>query len=69
MMASTAAVPASPLSRIRLDVADRDAARRAIPPLVLAHDVVFVALRAEQRTLEAVFLELTGGADPVRAVA
>lgn len=57
------AVPASRLSRIRLDVVDPDAARRAIPPLVLAHDVVFVALRAEQRTLEEVFLDLTGGAD------
>jgi ABC-2 type transport system ATP-binding protein len=67
--AECAPVPASRLSRIRLDVAGPDAARRAIPPLVLAHDVVFVALRTEQRTLEEVFLELTGGADPVRDAA
>jgi ABC-2 type transport system ATP-binding protein len=56
-----APLPDSRLWRLRLDVSDADAARRAIPPLVVGHDVVFVGLRAEQRTLEEVFLALTGG--------
>jgi ABC-2 type transport system ATP-binding protein len=55
--------PDSRPSRIRLEVADIDAARRAIPPLVVGHDVVFVGLKAEQRTLEEVFLALTGAGD------
>ncbi|MFL5760049.1 MAG: ABC transporter ATP-binding protein [Thermomicrobiales bacterium] len=63
------AVAESRLSRIRLDVADVETARRSIPPMVLAHDVVFVALKAEQRTLEEVFLELTGSADSIRDAA
>jgi ABC-2 type transport system ATP-binding protein len=49
----------SRLTRIRLEVTDMVAARRAVPALVLAHDVTFVALRAEQRTLEEMFLALT----------
>jgi ABC-2 type transport system ATP-binding protein len=63
--AESTAVPGSRLCRIRLDVADIDVARQAIPPRVVAHDVVFVALRTEQRTLEDVFLAVTGGADEI----
>jgi len=67
--AELAAIPASGLSRIRLEVVDLDASRRAVPPLVLANDLVLVALRVEQRTLESVFLELTGGGGADRPAA
>ena len=60
--AEHAALPRPGLSRIRLEVGDVDAARQAIPALVVGHDVVLVGLRAEQRTLEDVFLALTTGA-------
>jgi ABC-2 type transport system ATP-binding protein len=61
--AESTAVPESRLCRIRLDVSDVDVARQTIPPRVVAHDVVFVGLRTEQRTLEDVFLSLTGADD------
>ena len=49
--------------RVHLEVRDLHAARRSVPLLVVAHDdVIFVSCRAEQPDLEAVFLELTGGA-------
>ncbi len=60
--AEHAALPRPGLSRIGPEVADVDAARQAIPALVVGHDVVLVGLRAEQRTLEEVFLALTAGA-------
>lgn len=51
------------LRRIRIEVRDLAAARRQVPPLVVAHDdVIFVSCRPQQPDLEAVFLELTGGA-------
>jgi ABC-2 type transport system ATP-binding protein len=51
------------LSRIRVEVRDLKAARSHVPLLVVAHDeVIFVSCRPEQPDLEAVFLELTGGA-------
>jgi ABC-2 type transport system ATP-binding protein len=53
--------PGEPLHRLRLEVSDLDAARRAVPRLALDHGLILVACRQEQRTLEDVFLELTGG--------
>lgn len=51
------------LSRIRLEVDDLQAARRLVPGLVVSHPgTLFVSCRPEQPDLEAVFLELTGGA-------
>ena len=52
-------VAASRLSRVRLEVADLDIARREVPALVLEHDITLVGLRTEQQTLEDVFLALT----------
>ena len=60
--AEGAVVPGTPLASVRLDVSDVAVARQAIPRLVVGHDVVFVGLKAERRTLEDVFLALTGGA-------
>ena len=53
--------PATRVSRIRLQVSDADVARRAIPAVVVGQNVLFVGLKAEQRTLEEVFLSLTTG--------
>jgi hypothetical protein len=51
----------SDLHRIRLEVTDSDTAQQSVPPLVVTHDVVFVGLKAERKTLEDVFLAVTGG--------
>jgi ABC-type multidrug transport system ATPase subunit len=51
----------TPLHRIRLEVSDLPAARRDVPVLVVAQDLLFVSCRPEQRSLEEVFLDLTGG--------
>ena len=63
-VASAAAEPGpAGLSRIRLEVRDLEAARGHVPLVVVAHDdIIFVSCRPEQPGLEAVFLELTGGA-------
>ncbi|MGH2633796.1 MAG: ABC transporter ATP-binding protein [Tepidiformaceae bacterium] len=51
------------LRRIRVEVRDLRAARCQVPNVVVAHDeVIFISCRPEQPDLEAVFLELTGGA-------
>jgi ABC-2 type transport system ATP-binding protein len=49
------------LRRLTLEVTDIIAARRLVPRIVVAHDLIFVSCRPEQPDLESVFLELTGG--------
>ena len=47
--------------QITLDVSDLEAARRAIPRIVVGHqETMFVSCRPQQPDLESVFLELTG---------
>jgi ABC-2 type transport system ATP-binding protein len=52
--------------RIHLQVTDPDAARQSVPPLVVTHDVVFVGLKSERKTLEDVFLTVTTSANGSR---
>ncbi|HLZ71763.1 MAG TPA: ABC transporter ATP-binding protein [Dehalococcoidia bacterium] len=49
------------LQRLRLEVRDLAAARRAVPPIVVRSGLLFVGCRPEQRSLEEVFLDLTDG--------
>ncbi len=51
----------SPVQRLSVDVNDMEAARRAVQALAVQHDLLLVSCRPEQKTLEDVFLELTGG--------
>jgi hypothetical protein len=53
--------PDSPLHRAELHVTDLAAARRAVPAVVVAQAEVFVSCRPSQRSLEAIFLDLTQG--------
>jgi hypothetical protein len=47
--------------RLRISVADLAVAQRAVPALVVAHDLLFLRCQPERRSLEDVFLALTGG--------
>jgi ABC-2 type transport system ATP-binding protein len=49
------------LHRLRLQVTDLPAARRDVPARVIEQGVIFVGCHPAQRSLEDVFLELTGG--------
>jgi ABC-2 type transport system ATP-binding protein len=60
---SCSANPNLSISHIDIEASDINAARRTIPSVVVRHEVVFIGLRAEHRTLEDVFLSLTGVAD------
>ncbi|HEY7295280.1 MAG TPA: ABC transporter ATP-binding protein [Dehalococcoidia bacterium] len=51
----------SPVQRLSIDVNDMAAARRAVQALAVQHDLLLVSCRPQQKTLEDVFLELTGG--------
>jgi len=53
--------PTSALHQVRLQVTDVAVARRAVPAIVVANDVLFVGCRPAQRSLEAIFMELTHG--------
>lgn len=55
------AAPDSALHQVRLQVTDIAVARRALPAIVVAHDVVFIGCRPAQRSLEEIFMELTRG--------
>jgi ABC-2 type transport system ATP-binding protein len=47
--------------RLRVSVDDLAVAQRAVPALVVAHDLLFMRCQPERRSLEDVFLALTGG--------
>jgi ABC-2 type transport system ATP-binding protein len=59
--ATSERVEGTPLQRIRLEVCDLARARREVPAIVAEQDLLFVSCRPEQRSLEEVFLDLTGG--------
>lgn len=50
-----------PVQRLRIEAIAMEPARRAVQALAVQHDLLLVSCRPEQRTLEEVFLDLTGG--------
>ncbi|MFL5761153.1 MAG: hypothetical protein ACJ789_15650 [Thermomicrobiales bacterium] len=47
--------------RLRIEVSDLNAARRAVPAMIVHYGVLLVSFQTERQSLEDVFLSLTQG--------